>query len=114
MKARVFNNNRLAGELEKLANGHYIFTYDDLYFNDSAALPISLTLPKSTKKHSSTVLFPFFFNMLAEGVNLDLQCRQHQIDPEDYFSLLTSTSSLDTIGSIRIEGIREDDSATRT
>ena len=82
MKARIFNNNRLAGELKKLASGHYTFIYDDLYFKDSVAPPISLTLPKNTQKHSSTGMFPFFFNMLAEGVNLELQCRQHQIDPE--------------------------------
>jgi len=111
MKAKVYNNNHLAGELEKTANGHFIFTYDELYFKDSSEPPISLTLPKNKQKHTNTILFPFFFNMLAEGANLDLQCRQHQIDPDDYFSLLLATSSPAGIGSIRVEPAGENDHA---
>jgi len=111
MKARVYKDNRLAGDLEQTVGGYYIFTYDELYFTDSSAPSISLTLPKNTQKHTSPILFPFFFNMLAEGANLALQCRQHQIDQDDYFSLLLATSSPDGIGSIRVEPFANDDHA---
>jgi serine/threonine-protein kinase HipA len=41
--------------------------------------------------------------MLAEGVNKKLQCRQLQIDENDYFSLLTKTACEDTIGCITVK-----------
>jgi serine/threonine-protein kinase HipA len=99
--ARVYRNHKLAGKLTE-ANGEYIFRYDDAYFTDSAKKPISLTLPKTQQEYRSKIFFPFFFNILAEGDNKRLQCRQLQIDENDYFSLLTRTAGEDTIGCITV------------
>jgi HipA-like protein len=98
----VYRNHELAGKLTE-ADGEYIFLYDGAYFMDSASKPISLTLPKTQQEYRSKMLFPFFYNMLAEGVNKRLQCRQLQIDEHDYFSLLTHTAGEDTIGAITIK-----------
>ncbi len=57
----IYRNGILAGILTEENHQHYIFRYDDNYFNDSDKPPISLTLPKTQKEYSSSFLFPFFF-----------------------------------------------------
>ncbi|MEM8966595.1 MAG: HipA N-terminal domain-containing protein, partial [Bacteroidota bacterium] len=73
-RAEVYNNDLLAGVLEKTEQGEYVFTYEDDYLNNPKATAISLTLPKTTPVHRSPVLFPFFFGLLSEGVNKQTQC----------------------------------------
>lgn len=98
----VYYNGKLAGLLTEDDNKHFVFKYDDLYFQDDRMPAISLTLPKTNQEIHATYLFPFFYNMLAEGVNKKLQSRQLQIDEEDAFGLLLATASLDTIGAITV------------
>lgn len=98
----VYRNKELAGELSKLDDASYRFRYDNAYFFNKEMPTISLTLPKNKQEYSSPYLFPFFFNMLSEGVNKKLQTRQLKIDENDYFSLLCATASVDTIGPISI------------
>lgn len=102
--ALIYRNHDLAGKLTEV-DGEYIFRYEDAYFVDAIKKPISLTLPKTQQEYRSKIFFPFFFNMLAEGVNKRLQCRQLQIDESDYFSLLTHTAGEDTIGCITVIAI---------
>ncbi len=104
-KALVFRNGKIAGTLIQNSPGNYEFIYDDVWFSNDKLPAISLTLPKSQKAFQSNHLFPFFFNLLSEGVNKELQCRQLKIDEEDYFGLLLATASKDTIGAITISPI---------
>ena len=101
----VYRNRILAGVLTEENNMHYLFKYDDVYFNDKNNPSISLTLPKNKKEYGSEFLFPFFFNMLSEGVNRKLQSTQLRIDEEDNFGLLMATAQYDTIGAITIKPI---------
>lgn len=101
----IYRNGILAGTLIEENRNHYIFRYDELYFNDSGKPAISLTFPKTQKEYNSTVLFPFFSNMLSEGVNRKLQSIQLRIDEEDDFGLLAATAQLDTIGAITVKPI---------
>lgn len=103
----VYRNGILAGTLIEETREHYIFRYDDLYFNDSSKPAISLTLPKTQKEHNYMFLFPFFSNMLSEGVNRKLQSIQLKIDEEDDFGLLEATAQLDTIGAITVKPISQ-------
>jgi serine/threonine-protein kinase HipA len=100
--AKVYRNKEMIGELSKLDDASYRFRYDDAYFLNDAMPSISLTLPKTQQEYTSPYLFPFFFNMLSEGVNRKLQARQLRIDENDFFSLLCATASVDTIGPVRI------------
>ena len=100
--AKVYRNKELVGELSRLNDGSYKFRYNDTYFFNEANPSISLTLPKTQQEYTSSYLFPFFFNMLSEGVNRKLQSRQLKIDENDYFSLLCATASVDTIGPVHI------------
>lgn len=101
----VYRNGTLAGTLREENRRHFVFTYDDTYFNDGKKPSISLTLPKTQKEYSSEFLFPFFFNILSEGVNRKLQCTQLRIDEEDNFGLLMATAQYDTIGAVTVKPI---------
>lgn len=101
----IYRNGTLAGTLNEENRNHYIFIYEDFYFNDSSKLPISLTLPKTQQKYESSFLFPFFYNMLSEGANRMLQCKQMRIDEDDSFGLLEATAQYDTIGAITVKPI---------
>ena len=101
----IFRNGDLAGLLIEENRKHYIFRYDEKYFIDDNNPAISLTLPKTQKEYDSEFLFPFFFNMLSEGVNRKLQSIQLKIDEEDNFGLLAATARYDTIGAITVKPI---------
>lgn len=106
-KAAVYRNGELIGTLTEESRSSYIFRYDDRWFADAKKTAVSLTLPKTQPEYQSEILFPFFFNLLSEGVNRQLQCRQLKIDEADHFGLLLATAQHDTIGAITVEPISE-------
>jgi len=103
--ARVYRNSIFAGILREEPNSTFSFSYDLKYLNNRDYQAISLTLPKSNITYYSDSLFPFFFNMLSEGVNRSVQTRQFQISENDHFGLLLATSSYDTIGAVTLDSI---------
>jgi HipA-like protein len=100
---RVYHNARLAGRIEYTGT-EYVFRYDPAYLADPSTPPIALSLPKTAKEFRSPVLFPFFFGLLAEGANRDLQCAVLKIDPADHFTRLLRTAGENTIGAITVRG----------
>ena len=104
--ATVYRNGQLAGSLIQNNPKSYEFRYDDAWFSNDTLPAISLTLPKTQQMYKADHLFPFFFNMLSEGMNKMLQCRQLRIDEKDYFGLLLATASIDTIGAITIVPVK--------
>jgi len=100
-KAGVFYNDDLAGYLIK-TNDRYIFFYEDKYFMNKLKPEISMAFPKNRKEYESEYLFPFFFGLLSEGSNKELQCRTLRIDEKDYFTRLIKTAGSDTIGAITV------------
>ena len=107
-KASVFNNDELAGILEKVASDHYVFNYTDEYFANRDKSSISLSFPKTQKQYEAKELFPFFYGMLAEGINKDIQCRLLKIDEDDDFTRLIKTAGEDTIGAITVKELTEE------
>jgi len=101
--AKVYVNKILAGILTENNDGSFTFRYDDDYFSNPACSSISLTLPKSRQEHCSETFFPFFFNMLSEGVNKKMQTHQFKIEKKDAFGLLMVMAKIDVIGAITIE-----------
>jgi len=102
-KAGVYNNGVPAGILEKKNSETYVFTYGDEYFVNQGMQAISLSFPKTKKQYEAKVLFPFFYGMLAEGINKDIQCRLLKIDENDDFTRLIKTAGEDTIGAITVK-----------
>ena len=101
----IYRSGILAGLLIEENRNHYVFRYEDQYFLDEKKPAVSLTLPKSQKEYTSEYLFPFFFNMLSEGVNRKLQSMQLKIDENDNFGLLAATAQYDTIGAVTVKPI---------
>jgi len=101
-KAIVYYNDVIAGYLSK-ANGKYVFTYDENYLNDDKHPSISLSLPKRTEAYQSDKLFAFFYGLLAEGDNKEIQCRKLKIDERDHFTRLIKTATENTIGAITVK-----------
>ena len=104
-KVEVYRNGIFAGILSEENSKRYVFRYDDTYLNDSTKQAISLTLPKNKNEYISECLFPFFFNMVSEGVNHKLQCTLLKIDDDDNFGLLMQTAQYDTIGAITVKPV---------
>ncbi|MBX9733931.1 MAG: HipA N-terminal domain-containing protein [Chitinophagaceae bacterium] len=102
----IYRNGILAGTLTEENRQLYVFKYTDNYFSDASKAAISLTLPKTQQEYRSEYLFPFFFNMLSEGVNRKLQSTLLRIDEEDNFGLLAATAKYDTIGAITVKPIQ--------
>jgi serine/threonine-protein kinase HipA len=102
-QAEVYRNGVFAGILIEESHQLYIFRYDDDYFADTSKPAISLTLPKTQQEYQSPYLFPFFFNMLSEGVNRKLQSIHLRIDEEDHFGILLATAQVDTIGAVTVK-----------
>lgn len=103
-KAAVYFNDALAGYLSKL-NNRYSFQYDINFLADPTNPSISLTLPKRSEPYYSDILFPFFYGLLAEGDNKELQCRILKIDEADHFTRLVQTAEFDTIGGITVRAV---------
>ncbi len=103
--AEVYRNGILAGILTETNNRTFEFTYDSLYFADHSKPAVSLTLPKVQMVYNSDYLFPFFYNMLSEGANREVQSRQLKIDKDDFFGLLLATAQYDTIGAVTVKQI---------
>ncbi len=101
----VYRNKELAGVLKEQNSKSYSFRYSDTYYADPQKPAISLTLPKTQQEYNANHLFPFFFNMLSEGVNRKLQSRLLKIDEEDDFGLLAATARYDTIGAVTVKPI---------
>ena len=102
---QIYRNGELAGILTEEDRTSYVFRYDDTYYHDAGKAAISLTLPKTQQEYKSEYLFPFFYNMLSEGVNKRLQNNQLKIDEADSFGLLMATAQLDTIGPVTVKPI---------
>lgn len=103
--AEVYRNGKLAGTITQHNTKSYEFRYDDDWFALESMPAISLTLPKTHQTYHADHLFPFFFNLLSEGVNKKLQCQQLKIDENDFFGLLLATATNDTIGAITVKPI---------
>jgi HipA-like protein len=102
-KAKVYRNGELVGSLIEENRNSYIFRYEDEWLADNSKPSVSLTLPKRQREFHSEFLFPFFYNMLSEGVNKKLQNTLLRIDEKDSFGLLLATAQYDTIGAITVK-----------
>lgn len=99
---KVYYLDTQAGTLVKDAEG-YVFRYDEAYLSNPSLPDISATLPKVGREYRSKVLFPFFFGLLAEGVQKERQCRGLKIDERDHFTRLLETSAYGAIGAVYVK-----------
>lgn len=96
----VYFKDTLAGIIAETDEG-YEFSYDDDYLENKNARPVSLTLPLSSQKYESKVLFAFFDGLIPEGWLLDLATTHWKVKSNDRFELLLLTCR-DTIGAVTV------------
>lgn len=104
-QCEVYVHGIKAGILTEDDNREYIFTYDTSYLCGEKNPPVSLTLPLRKEPYRSPHLFSFFFNMLSEGENRQIQSQLLRIDAEDDFGILLATAQYDTIGAVTVKPI---------
>jgi len=102
-EAKVYRNNQEIGLMQRDDSGIYHFQYSRDYLQNEEALSISVHFPLQKEAFHSQTLFPFFFNLLAEGAVKEMQCRELKIDPDDHFTRLIKTTEFNTIGSITLK-----------
>ncbi len=90
-----------AGVLARFTRGGYEFRYTRQY-RESPRPSVAFSLPKRRAVHRSDVLFPFFYGLLAEGVQKRLQCRTMRIDENDHFTRLSETCREGVIGAVYV------------
>ena len=98
----VYVKGKEAGVLVKFVDGTYEFRYVPSYRLDEWTQSVAFTIPKSRPVHRSSVLFPFFYGLLAEGVQKQLQCRGLKIDEADHFTRLAETCRQGVIGAVSV------------
>lgn len=102
-KAKVYMHKIWAGTLIEDDEGFH-FTYEKEYLTMDNPEPISLTLPLTSLKYSSKILFPFFDGLIPEGWLLDIAEKNWKFNMRDRMSILLVTCK-DCIGAVSIESI---------
>ena len=100
-QCRVYVHDKEAGILQETDSREYVFTYSADYNSD----PVCLAMPVRKEPYKSESLFPFFFNMLSEGSNRQIQSMLLHIDENDDFGIMLATAQYDTIGAVTIQPI---------
>ena len=99
-------NDVRAGMLTEFNPGKgYAFVYDEAYVTSDRP-PVSLSLPKRSEVYEAESLFPFFTNLLPEGANRKVVCREKRIDDNDFFGMLMATVGTDMIGSVNFREVK--------
>ncbi|MBO4574741.1 MAG: HipA N-terminal domain-containing protein [Bacteroidales bacterium] len=100
-QCKVLVKDREAGLLIETDSHSYNFVYCEGYDGE----PVCLAMPVRQEPYSSENLFPFFFNLLSEGANREMQSRLLHVDENDDFGILLATAQTDTIGAVTVKPI---------
>ena len=100
-ECKVYVHDAEAGLLQETDDREYVFTYHDDYQGD----PVCLAMPVRQKVYRSDHLFPYFFNMLSEGANRQVQSTLLHIDEKDDFGFMLATAQYDTIGAVTVKPV---------
>ncbi|MCF0178052.1 MAG: HipA N-terminal domain-containing protein [Bacteroidales bacterium] len=98
----VYNGDSFAGVLTEKSSAEYIFRYNDDYLEDKSQPAISVTLPKIRQIHTCDSVFPFFTNLLPEGINRHALCTRSKVDEHDLFGMLMAVRGWDFIGDVSL------------
>ena len=100
-QCKVYVHDQEAGILQETDAKDYVFTYHDGYCGE----PVCIAMPVRRESYHSDHLFPYFFNMLSEGSNRQVQSMLLHIDENDDFGIMLATAQTDTIGAVTVKPI---------
>ena len=98
-QCKVYVHDVEAGILQEANAREYVFTYGEDYHGES----VCLAMPVRKEPYRSAYLFPYFFNMLSEGSNRQVQSMLLHIDENDDFGIMLATAQHDAIGSVTVK-----------
>jgi serine/threonine-protein kinase HipA len=111
----VYLDGVLTGRLQQNAQGRLSFEYDDQYQEDPAAAPLSLSMPKATKKHSHKQVHAFISGLLPDSeAALQRLGRKYGVSADNPFALLRQIGR-DAAGAVQVlpEEIASSDAANQ-
>ncbi|HEY3560980.1 MAG TPA: type II toxin-antitoxin system HipA family toxin [Kribbella sp.] len=103
------------GVLYQSPHGQYSFEYDDGYRTDPATTPLSLSMPKATKRHLNKPVRAFISGLLPDSeAALQRLGRKYEVSPNNPFALLRHIGR-DAAGAVQIlpEDIASTDAANQ-
>ncbi len=106
-KAKIYMHKNWAGTLIEDEEGFH-YAYEEEYLNGNNPEPISLTLPLTSSKYYSKILFPFFDGLIPEGWLLDIVEKNWKLDIRNRMSILLATCK-DCIGAVSVEPIESNE-----
>lgn len=104
-KANLYLREDLVGQLEKVSNKKFIFTYSDQWIKSNKG-GLGLSLPTDKKKYESEELLPFFDNLIPEGWLLSYAQTFYHVDKKNRFGVLLATGR-ETVGAVKVFGLDE-------
>lgn len=113
---RTFLDGRPIGTLNQTTQGALSFTYDEGYAEDSAATPLSLSMPLSVKQHRNKPVRAFLDGLLPDSQpTRERWGRQYGVSPNNPFALLQHVGR-DAAGAVQIlpPGEPSQDAAAQT
>lgn len=99
-RAEVYQQGRLAGQLQEQPEGSWQFRYNPGY----EGLPISLTMPVRNEPYHFKTFPAVFDGLLPEGPQLEALLRNHKIDRKDLFKQLITVGE-DMVGSLVVRPV---------
>ncbi|MDE2981298.1 MAG: type II toxin-antitoxin system HipA family toxin [Gemmatimonadota bacterium] len=85
-------DGRKLGEIGRDARGRLGFQYDDVWSQDDAAYPLSLSMPTTVRNHGHERIEPWLWGLLPDNENvLTRWARQFHVSARNAFSLLKAT-----------------------
>jgi len=99
---RLYMNNVPIGILQKLTSGALHFKYDTEWLNSERSIPLSLSLPLTSKTYSGDVVINYFDNLLPdnEGIRKALAQRL-SLNNQEVFDLLSAIGR-DCVGAVQL------------
>ena len=88
-----------AGTSQQPDAREHVFTYGKDYHGE----PVCLTMHVRKEAYNYNHLFTYFFNMLSEGSNRQVQSMLLHIDENDDFGIMLATAQHDTIGAVTVK-----------
>src|SRR4051812_2466670 len=83
----VFMSAKFAGTLACGKEG-FSFQYDRPWLDDRAFIPLTVTMPRSTRKYGHKLAYPYFENLLPESKLRTAVAKARGVDGQDVFELL--------------------------
>lgn len=98
----VILGDRVAGTLERIANGRLRFSYSTEYQQSSGPTPLSLSMPVQVTAHADRVVGPWLWGLLPDNdAVLRRWAREFQVSAASPFSLLATPIGEDCAGAVR-------------